>query len=401
MNSNAISDAVPLHAEPGDAFQATRKRLILIVDDVAENLQVLAGHLTAEGYEVMAASNGQRALAFVWSKKPDLILLDVMMPGMDGLAVCRELKADPESAEIPVVFLTARAETDDIVRGFELGAADYITKPFKAAELLARVRTQLELKAAHDLIATYNQQLERLSAHLRRLNEDKNRFLSIVSHDIRSAFSNVITVSRLLTNGPAPAESESGQLLSEVGVEAEHMISLAENLLNIDAIERHELRLGREAVSVRPLLNFATQAHQMAARAKSVGFVVTCDDLLVEGDRTACRQILANLVSNAVKHSPVGGKVHLDARLAEGGVRVTVRDEGEGILPEDMNKLFKPFLRLERAKSNEHSIGLGLSIVKMMVEGMNGRVHCESIPGQGATFIVALPAGTARSLAVA
>jgi len=374
--------------------QAARKRLILIVDDLPENLQVLAGHLMEQGYEILAATNGPRALALVGNRKPDLILLDIMMPEMDGYAVCRELKADPDSADIPVIFITARTETGDILRAFELGAVDYVTKPFRPPELLARVRTHLELKASRDLFSTYNKQLERISRHLRRLNEDKNRFLSIVSHDIRGAFGNVVSVSRLLTDEEPLGEEDAAQLLTDIGIEAEHMIALAENLLNIDAIERREIRLQACRVDTQPLLDFAIQAHQMASQARNIRFILQCDNSAISGDITACRQILSNLVSNAVKYSLPGTRVWIDAlRESEGVVRLTVRDEGPGISDEDQKKLFKPFTRLDRqAESNEHSIGLGLSIVRLMAEGMGGSAECESGQGQGTTFSVRLPA---------
>ncbi len=372
---------------------ASNQRLILIVDDLPENLQVLTGHLKAEGYEVIAANNGPRALALVRNKKPDLILLDVMMPVMDGYTVCRELKADAHSADIPVIFITARTETDDILEGFNLGAVDYVTKPFKSAELIARVRTHLELKSSRDLFTAYNKQLERISRHLRRLNDDKNRFLSIVSHDIRGAFGNVVSVSRLLTDEMEVNEVEASQLLSDIGIEAEHMIALAENLLNIDAIERREVRLAHELVESRPLMEFASQAHQLAARSKNLQFAVSCDDGGIKGDLTACRQIFTNLVSNAVKFSPAGGTVFLGAhRSPDGFMRLSVQDEGPGISVEDQKKLFKPFTRLSnKTASLEHSVGLGLSIVKLMAEGMGGIVRCESTPDQGSTFSVFLP----------
>jgi two-component system sensor histidine kinase/response regulator len=377
-----------------EAGHPVRKRLVLIVDDLPENLQVLAGHLTEAGHEILAANSGPRAVALVRNRKPDLILLDIMMPDMDGLEVCRVLKADPDSADIPVIFITARTETDDILRGFDLGAVDYITKPFKPAELIARVRTHLELKSARDLLYTYNKQLERISKHLRRLNEDKNRFLGIVSHDIRGAFGNVVSVSRLLSDEEGSPEDEAGRLLRDIGVEAEHMISLAQNLLNIDAIEHGTVRLKRERVSCRDLLDFALHAHQMAARTKHLDCRVLSDNAVVHGDLTACRQVLTNLVSNAVKYSAFGSEITLEARREDGRVRLSVTDEGPGLSVDDQKMLFRPFTRLStRATGNDdHSVGLGLCIVKLMVDGMGGEIFCESRLGEGTKFTVFLPA---------
>lgn len=369
-----------------------RKRLVLIVDDLPDNLQVLAGHLTEAGHEILAASSGPRAIALVRNRKPDLILLDIMMPGMDGLEVCRVLKADADSAEIPIIFITARIETDDILRGFQLGAVDYITKPFKPAELVARVRTHLELKSSRDLLFTYNKQLERISKHLRRLNEDKNRFLGIVSHDIRGAFGNVVSVSRLLADGDGEPEDEAGQLLRDIGVEAEHMIALAQNLLNIDAIEHGSIQMKEECVVCRDLLDFAINAHQMAARTKHLDCRISSDNSNIRGDLTACRQVLSNLISNAVKYSSPGSRIWLQAAREDGGrIRISVRDEGPGLSVEDQKKLYRPFTRLSsKALGNAHSVGLGLCIVKLMTDGMGGEVSCESQLGEGTTFSVLL-----------
>lgn len=382
-----------LPAFPDRSTLGLRKSLVLIVDDLPENLQVLAGHLTEAGHEVLAAHSGPRALALVRNRKPDLILLDIMMPVMDGLEVCRTLKAESESADIPIIFITARTETDDVLRGFQLGAVDYITKPFKPAELVARVNTHLELKASRDMLFTYNRQLERLSRHLQRLNEDKNRFLGIVSHDIRGAFGNVVSVSRLYADEAVAPGPDLSEVLRDIGVEAEHMIALAQNLLNIEAIERHELRLLTEQVNSTALLDFAINAHQLAAKVKELEFHVSSDGTAIRGDVTGCRQIITNLVSNAVKYSLPHTRVWLTAERHGDMVEISVRDEGPGIPVEDQKKLFRPFTRLSRTSAaHEHSVGLGLSIVKLMAEGMGGSVRCESELGHGATFTVALPA---------
>lgn len=370
------------------------KRLILIVDDLPDNLQVLAGHLTDAGYEILAANSGPRALALVRNRIPDLILLDIMMPGMDGFQVCEALKADPDSAEIPVIFITARTETEDIVEGLEKGAVDYVTKPFKPAELLARVRTHIELKSARDMCQTYNKQLQRITRHMTRLNEDKNRFLGIVSHDIRGAFANVVSVSRLLTEFEETLEeNEAGRLLTDIGLEAEHMIALAQNLLNIDAIERQQISLRQEQVETRALLEFALQSHQMAIRAKNLNVQMRTGDYLIQGDLTACRQILNNLLSNAIKYSNAHSKIWLEGSVnSEQQVVITVRDQGPGISEDDQKKLFTPFTRLNsKIGPYEHSVGLGLSIVKLMTQAMGGSVTCQSEPERGATFSVMLP----------
>ncbi|MBC8039612.1 MAG: hybrid sensor histidine kinase/response regulator [Opitutaceae bacterium] len=382
---------------PPDEQEA--KRLVLIVDDNADNLQVLAGHLTEAGYEVLAANNGPRALALVGNRKPDLILLDIQMPGMDGFAVCRKLKADPDMADIPVIFITAaRTDTNDVLEGFELGAVDYVTKPFKSLELLARVRTHVDLKLARDLILEYNRRLRNLSAHLQKTNTAKNRFLGIVSHDIRGAFSNVISVSRMLTDGEPMDAAQAARFLSDIGIEAEHMMTLSENLLNLEVIEQQDVCPASERVETKALLDFVFQSHQLAAKAKRIRVLLESDDAPVRGDLTSCRQVLTNLVSNAVKYSPAGSTIWVTARRDEADgsvVRLAVRDQGPGLSDDDQKKLFTPYTRLtSKTTASEHSVGLGLSIVKLMTEAMSGRVICESRLGEGAVFAAVLPAWT-------
>jgi signal transduction histidine kinase len=375
------------------------KKLILIVDDVPENLQVLAGYLSEMDFEVMPASNGPRALALIHNRPPDLILLDISMPEMDGLEVCRRIKTDSQVAHIPVIFLTARTESTDIVEGFEAGAVDYITKPFKAAELKARVQTQLEVKASRDLLQSLNQQLLRLNDHLKAINEDKNRFLGIVSHDIRGAFANVVSVTNLLADPEAVDADTAADLLCQLGLEAEHMIALAQNLLQIDAIERMDFRLQSEAVDTQDAVGFAVQSHRLAAKEKGIVIAVESEPAVIRGDRTACRQIVANLVSNAVKYSPAGKSVSVRVRRSEGHVAIEVVDEGPGISDLDQLRIFKPYVRLsQKSAGKEHSVGLGLVIVKRMAEHMGGTVRIESEVGRGSTFVVTLPEWLADSV---
>jgi len=172
------------------------------------------------------------------------------------------------------------------------------------------------------------------------------------------------------------------------------MIALAQNLLNIDAIERRELTLRGERVETGPLQDFAVNAHQLAAKVKNIAFHLEGEDLTIRGDLTACRQILTNLVSNAVKYSLPHSSVWIEIRAVAGQrIALSVRDEGPGLSPEDQRMLFRPFTRLSaNAAAHEHSVGLGLSIVKLMAEGMGGDARCESELGRGATFTVTLPA---------
>ncbi|MFQ3670713.1 MAG: hybrid sensor histidine kinase/response regulator [Verrucomicrobiia bacterium] len=353
------------------------KATVLIVDDVPENLQVLAGHLVGGGHEVISATSGPRAFEILARRSVDLILLDIMMPGMDGFEVIRGLKANPKTEEIPVMFITARSDSEDVVAGLQLGAVDYITKPFRLLELLARVRTHLELKQMRD--------------GLKRANDEKNRFIGMVSHDMRGFCGNVIAVSQLVRSAPGP---EQVPWLEGLGIEAEHMLTLAENLLNADALEAGQIRLESEPVEVGEACGFARQALEISARAKQIEVKMEMPSgrVVVRADRIGLRQILTNYLSNAVKYSREGGTIRMLVRREEGKVVIEVVDEGPGLSPEAQGNLFQPYRRGEvKARGQEHSAGLGLSLVRSLAEAMGGRVGCRSEVGKGSTFFVELP----------
>ena len=315
---------------------------------------------------------------------PDLILLDLMMPEMDGLEVCRRLKANLATRHIPIIFLTASNEMEHLVQGFEAGAVDYVTKPFNGAELLARVRTHLELKLARE--------------RLREMNDEKNEFMGIAAHDLRNPLSAV--------KGYAEMVMEDAQALTHPGLEehgrrirdtAARMVEMVQNLLDVNAIERGEMKLNLAPADLCPVLNqvVETQRPRSTAKQQTIHLESQAAPVIVFVDASVTVQILENLVSNAVKYSPPGRKIFVRLKQDAKGVRVEVQDQGPGLSAEDQKKLFGKFARLSaKPTGGEHSTGLGLSIVKRLVEAMNGRVWCESELGRGATFVVQFP--TAR-----
>jgi two-component system sensor histidine kinase/response regulator len=369
---------------------------ILVVDDLTKNLQVVGTMLRAQGYEVMPATSGQQALELVQMEPPDLILLDLMMPEIDGLEVCRRLKADPSTQPIPVVFLTASNEMEHLVKGFEVGAVDYVTKPFNPPELLARVRTHLELKHARDTIVRYGQEL-------RRLNEEKNEFMGIAAHDLRNPLSAIKRYAEMIReDASALASGEMKDLKAgaaeladngcKIGDTAARMAEMVQNLLDTNRIERGEMKLQLEPADLGHVLQsvIETQWPRAMAKQQTIHLESLPNPVMALVDSSVAVQVLENLVSNAVKYSPPGKNIFV--RLKKQAGRLEVQDEGPGLSAEDQRKLFGKFARLSaKPTGGEHSTGLGLSIVKKMVEAMNGRVWCESELGKGATFIVSVP----------
>ncbi len=372
-------------------FSPTHSR-VLVVDDIPRNLQVVGTMLRNEGYEVMPSTSGADALEGVRVQVPDLILLDLMMPEMDGLEVCRRLKADPAVGNIPVIFLTASNEMEHLVKGFEAGAVDYITKPFNAPELLARVRTHLELRHARE--------------RLREMNEEKNEFMGIAAHDLRNplsaikGFSDIIVedaqaLRRQQTQDPELSLKEVEDFGDRIGVTTARMMEMVQNLLDANRIERGELKLNLVRTDLCPVVNAVidTQRPRAAAKQQSIHFQNEASPVTVVVDPGVLVQVLENLLSNAVKYSPPGKNIFVRLKQLPESVRCEVQDEGPGLSAEDQKKLFGKFARLSaQPTAGEAAIGLGLAIVKKMVEAMNGQVWCESKPGQGATFVVQFPA---------
>jgi len=358
------------------------KPRILVVDDVVQNLQVVGTMLRNEGLDVMPAGSGAQALDRVQARLPDLILLDLMMPEMDGLQVCRRLKAEASTRGIPVIFLTASNEMDHLVQGFEAGAVDYVTKPFNGAELLARVRTHLELKLARE--------------RLREMNEEKNEFMGIAAHDLRNPLSAIKGYSEMVIEDAEELQhrdlQEHGRRILDT---AGRMAEMVQNLLDANRIERGEMQVKLISSDLVSLLKSVTETQRPRATAKqqTIHLEGVSAPLHAVIDPSVTVQVLENLISNAVKYSPPGRSIWVSVKSEPGSLRCEVRDEGPGLSAEDQKKLFGKFARLSaRPTGGEHATGLGLSIVKRMVEAMHGRVWCESEPGDGASFIVQFPA---------
>jgi two-component system, sensor histidine kinase and response regulator len=356
------------------------KSLILVVDDISKNLQVVGTLLRKEGYRIVPATSGAQALERVRAETPDLILLDLMMPEMDGLEVCRRLKADALTQPIPVIFLTASNEMEHLVQGFEVGAVDYVTKPFNPPELLARVRTHLELKHARDTIVRFGQELS-------RLNDEKNEFMGIAAHDLRNPLSAIQGYSEMFLEEPELAREEQEDLVRRIHDGARRMAEMVQNLLDANRIERGEMNLNLASAELSALFLTVVESQRPRAveKQQTLHLETAPPPVMVLVDRNVMTQVLENLVSNAVKYSPPGKDIFVRLKKHAQGVRVEV--------PEDQKKLFGKFARLSaKPTGGEHSTGLGLSIVKKMVEAMNGKVWCESELGRGATFIVEFPA---------
>ena len=360
--------------------EKNKKPIILIVDDVPKNVQVLGNLLKNLDCELAVAMNGKQALDTVARIKPDLILLDVMMPVLDGHEVCRHLKKSEETRDIPVIFLTAKTETEDIVKGFELGAIDYVTKPFIGSELLARVKTNLWLKKTR----------EELKDEVRT----KNKFFSIISHDLRGSIGIVLNLSQLLQGSRNSfSEEEFNELIKDIGNTSENTLNLLDNLLEWARAQTGSIKYNPEKLEIKKLVSETLELNSEAALKKNINIIPDIqENNPVFADKNMVLLVLRNLISNAVKFTPQGGKVAITAKENEEFVKILIADTGVGIQPATMEKLFQIDTKIStEGTNNEQGNGLGLLLCKEFIEFNGGNIGIYSESGKGTTAWFTLP----------
>ncbi|HXJ61711.1 MAG TPA: hybrid sensor histidine kinase/response regulator [Verrucomicrobiae bacterium] len=378
MNTLHSAQTAPTPAATYIAGNSTA--CILVVDDQLSNIQIVGSVLGKLGHEIIPACDGPSALKRLALRPPDLILLDLLMPGMDGYEVCRHLRENPTWRDIPVIFLSAADDKDFIVRALEAGGVDYLIKPFNHAELVSRVRTQLALKSARD--------------RLRRLAEDKDELLGILAHDLKGHLGGMHVSAQLLCESVGEkVDGRSRQLADNILHSSGQLLGFVKEFL-ANAAADHSAVLKPARLNLGEIASAAARQYQESARRKQIEIRT---DLQVEhpvvlADSTALNQVLDNLISNALKFSPPGKCIQLSLRTEPTHVECTIQDQGPGFTAEDQKRMFRRYGRLSaRPTSGEPSTGLGLSIVRKLVEAMNGEVRCESRPGAGAAFTVRLP----------
>ncbi len=353
---------------------------ILVVDDQPANIQIVGAVLGKLGHEIIPASDGATALKRVALRMPDLILLDLLMPGMNGCEVCLQLKLNSDWKDIPVIFLSAADDKDMIVRALNSGGVDYITKPFNQAELISRVRTQLALKTAHD--------------RLKQLAEDKDELLGILAHDLKNYLGGINMSADLMSGQIKTFNDERLTQLTDnmVRSSALAMAFVKEFLAN--SATDHGFILKPTVVNLTEIATAAVGQYQEAARRKKIRIQTDfpAEAVIARADFSALDQVLDNLISNALKFSPPDKRIFISVSSAGNRAECVVRDEGPGFTAEDKEKMFRRYGRLSaRPTGGEPSTGLGLSIVRKLVQAMDGELLCESNPGQGAAFIIHLP----------
>ena len=352
----------------------------MIVDDTPQNVQMLSNILYNTGYSINISNSGEHALQSVNRQLPDLILLDIQMPEMDGFDVCKALKSVPDTKDIPVIFLSANTDAEKVVSGFELGAVDYVTKPFNVNELLARVATHIELKFAREGLV--------------ELNATKDMFLSIISHDLRNPFSSILLSSELLQMYIEKNETEkSRKFARNIHSSVLQVNKLLENLIGWSQVQTGKLLPKIENNNLKTIVDEVFLFSNEIADNKEITLISNVtSDIFVNCDLDMTRTIVRNLVSNAIKFTNSGGIVSISCVENGKNMEVQISDNGVGIDPQNIKYLFAIEKNISTPGTlNEKGTGLGLLFCKELVEIQVGRIWAESEVGKGSVFKFTIP----------
>lgn len=366
---------------------------ILVVDDIEDNRDLLARRLTRQGHLITLANGGIRALELALSQDFDLVLLDIMMPDLDGYEVLRQLKEQERTRHVPVVMISALTEMDSIVKCVQMGADDYLTKPFNPTLLRARVNACLEKKRLRDGEQVAHAALQDSFRKLQELEKLRDDLTHMIVHDLRTPLTSLLAGLQTIE---AIAELDAvGQECLGMSVHGgQTLLGMVNDLLDISKMESGTLTLERQTVVASDLVSQALQQVSWLAQENQLCLVPDVAEGLppFSGDEDKLRRTLVNLLGNALKFTPEGGAVTLSAaQPGTGMVRFSVSDTGMGIPQEAFDKIFEKFGQVESRQAKKMSTGLGLTFCKMVAEAHGGRIWVESVLGQGSTFSVEIP----------
>lgn len=361
---------------------------ILIVDDVMSNVLLLKVLLTNEKFQIATASNGRQALDQVIKEKPDFVLLDVMMPDMSGFEVSQQLKANPEMAEIPIIFLTALNSTADIVKGFQVGGNDFISKPFNKEELIIRVTHQISLIAAKRIIVAQTEEL-------RKTIIGRDKLYSVIAHDLRSPMGSIkMVLNMLILNLPSDTIGpEMYELLTMANQTTEDVFSLLDNLLKWTKSQIGKLKVVYQDIDMVEVTEGVIEIFSMVAELKKISIrLKTPSKLEVYADIDMIKTVIRNLLSNAIKFSNEETEILVTVQEQEGMAVVSVKDSGCGIDEENQKKLLHTDTHFSTfGTNNEEGSGLGLLLCQDFVIKNGGRLWFTSVKGEGSIFSFSIP----------
>lgn len=377
-------------------YQEHEVNTILIVDDEPNNLKVLYNLLTEYDYIVRAARSGSAAIETAQLDPPDLILLDIKMPNMNGYEVCQHLKTDSRTQDIPIIFISALNQVEDIVAAFNVGGVDYITKPFQFEEVIARVKTHLTIIRQQEKLLWQSEQLEKMMERDReryeQITEIRDKFVRGAAHDLKNPLTLVSGYASMMINDPIVRQSpELKEMVQEVAGAGADMLDLIGNMLDVLRFQNSVI-LDKGRIDLNVIVDNVISAHQTLAAAKNIhlDFRTQFSEVPVQADTKLIQRVIENLVSNAIKYSPNESDVLVTTDCQDGKAILQVQDNGYGIPEYDMPQLFDPFYRSDATANKAEGTGLGLSVTKEIVEQHGGRITVDSREGEGSIFTVVL-----------
>ena len=360
---------------------------ILIVDDVVSNVLLLKILLSNEKFQVCTANCGNMCIEQAKKEKPDLILLDVMMPDINGFDTAVILKKDPETQDIPIIFLTALNNPSDLVHGFQVGANDFLTKPFNKEELVMRVMHQIQLVAAKRIIVRQNEEL-------RRTINNRDKMYSVIAHDLRSPMASIRMVLNLAVNvvSPETVGEEIFGLLDKANRESEETHDLLDNLLKWTKSQTGRLNVVYQDIELDDIIPGAVDIFMMIAEMKKIDlkYIPAEEKLTVHGDNDMIKTIIRNFLSNAIKFTPEGKGIEVFYKREGDFARISVRDHGVGIAADRVESIFHKG-ETTYGTGGEEGSGLGLQLCQDFARKNGGDAYVESVEGEGSTFSFTIP----------
>ena len=376
--------------ELNDTFESQINRSdykILIVDDVVSNVLLLKILLTNEKFQVCTANCGNMCIEQAKAEKPDLILLDVMMPDINGFDTAVILKKDPETQDIPIIFLTALNNPSDLVHGFQVGANDFLTKPFNKEELVMRVMHQIQLVAAKRIIVRQNEELKRTISN-------RDKMYSVIAHDLRSPMASIRMVLNLAVNviSPDVVGQEIFELIDKANRESEETHDLLDNLLKWTKSQTGRLNVVYQDIELDDVVPGVVDIFRMIAEMKKIKleYLPASEKITVHADNDMIKTVIRNFLSNAVKFTPEGKSIEVYYQREGDFVRICVRDHGVGIAADRVDSIFHKG-ETTYGTGGEEGSGLGLQLCQDFARKNGGDAYVESVEGEGSTFSFTIP----------
>jgi two-component system, sensor histidine kinase and response regulator len=391
QHEDAALEGVAEEPAAGQPASGSSQGSLLVVDNDANNRDVLSRRLRRQGYTVATANNGRHALDMMCARTFDLVLLDIMMPEMDGYEVLRRLKADDRLQYIPVIMISALSELESVVRCIEAGADDYLPKPFNPTLLKARIGACLEKKRGRDRETLLFEQLQENYKRLQELEKLRDDLTNMIVHDLRTPLTSVIVGVEMLEKYGGLNETQREMMTIAAGG-GKTLLGMINDLLDVEKMESGSMQLEVATLSAAELVAGALRQVASLAESDQTALVsqIAADLPPFQGDEDKLCRTLVNLLGNAIKFTPAGGTVTIAAQHDDAaGILFSVRDTGNGIPSEAFERIFEKFGQVD--PHHKMSTGLGLTFCKLAVESHGGRIKVESAPGEGSTFSFTIP----------